>query len=107
MPPDVVSMPPKPTPILEPGLVPLSRPLHDESQWLARSTSDQLLISPIFATPGKGDPWGWERCRTFLDGLPEAGPKLLALGGIDPINAPRLRHPQPGRDRRHPPFWAG
>ncbi len=96
---------PEAHPDLEPGLVPLSRPLHDESQWLARRTSDQLLISPIFATPGKGAPWGWERCRTFLDGLPEAGPKLLALGGIDPINAPRLQHPHLAGIAAIRPFW--
>jgi thiamine monophosphate synthase len=94
-------------PDLEPGLVPLSRPLHDESQWMARRTSDQLLISPIFATPGKGAPWGWERCRTFLDGLPAIGPKLLALGGVDPFNAPLIMHPRLAGIAAIRPFWGG
>ena len=90
-----------------PGLVPLSRPLHDESQWATRSTADQLLISPVFPSPGKGKPWGWGRCRTFLDGLPETGPRLLALGGIDPFNAPRIRHPRLAGIAAIRPFWNG
>ena len=74
---------------------------------MARRTSDQLLISPIFATPGKGAPWGWERCRTFLDGLPAIGPKLLALGGVDPFNAPLIMHPRLAGIAAIRPFWGG
>ncbi len=98
---------PEAHPGIEPGLVPLSRPLHEEGQWSARSGADQLLISPIFPTPGKGAPWGWGRCRTFLDGLPETGPDLLALGGIDPSNAPRIRHPRLAGIAAIRPFWQG
>ena len=94
-------------PEVEPGLVPLSRPLHDEGQWMTRSSMDQLLISPIFATPGKGAPWGWARFQTFLDGLPRAGPSLLALGGIDPFNAPLIRHPRLAGIAAIRPFWNG
>jgi len=98
---------PEAYPAIEAGLVPLSRPLHQEDQWPARSGAEQLLISPIFPTPGKGAPWGWERCRTFLDGLPEAGPRLLALGGLDPRNAPLIRHPRLGGIAAIRPFWSG
>jgi thiamine monophosphate synthase len=98
---------PEDHPEVPPGLVPLSRPLHHESQWAARSTADQLLISPVFSTPGKGEPWGWDRLRTLLDGLPEAGPSLLALGGIDPLNAPGIRHPRLAGIAAIRPFWDG
>jgi thiamine monophosphate synthase len=94
-------------PEVESGWVPLSRPLHDEGQWKARSAMDQLLISPIFATPGKGAPWGRERCLHFLDGLPDPGPRLLALGGIDPLNAPLIRHPRLAGIAAIRPFWSG
>ena len=75
------------------NLVPLSRPLHEEGQLAARSGCTQLLISPIFATPGKGEPWGPARLHHFLDAaLP--GPRLLALGGITTMNAAELKHPR-------------
>lgn len=98
---------PEEYPEVPPGLVRLSRPLHDESQWAARSAADQLLISPVFPTPGKGEPWGWDRLRAFLDGLPETGPSLLALGGLDPLNAPRIRHPRLAGIAAIRPFWNG
>ncbi|GLH74370.1 hypothetical protein GETHLI_28720 [Geothrix limicola] len=98
---------PEAHPDLEPGLVPLSRPLHSEDQWLARQMADQLLISPVFASPGKGEPWGVERLHRFLDGLPEAGPRLLALGGVDPTRAQALRHPRLAGLAAIRPFWEG
>lgn len=98
---------PEAHPEVEPGLVPLSRPLHDEDQWSARSRVDQLLISPIFASPGKGAPWGPERLRRFLDGLPAEGPRLLALGGVDPTKAALLRHPRLAGAAAIRPFWDG
>jgi thiamine monophosphate synthase len=94
-------------PDLPPGLVPLSRPLHDEAQWAARETADQLLISPVFHSPGKGQPWGWERLWAFLEGRPETGPRLLALGGLDPLNASRVRHPRLAGIAAIRPFWNG
>jgi thiamine monophosphate synthase len=98
---------PEAHPDLEPGLVPLSRPLHDEGQWDARHTADQLMISPIFASPGKGDPWGPERLHRFLAGLTKPGPRLLALGGVDPMNASTLRHPRLAGIAAIRPFWDG
>jgi thiamine monophosphate synthase len=96
---------PEDHPEVEPGLVPLSRPLHAEAQWKGRSTADQLLIAPVFASPGKGVPWGEGRLHRFLDGLPETGPRLLALGGVDPSNAPALRHPRLAGIAAIRPFW--
>ena len=74
-------------------LVPVSRPLHDEKQLVARARARQLLVAPIFATPGKGAPWGAVRLRAFLDYAP-AGPRLLALGGITTENSAELKHPR-------------
>jgi thiamine monophosphate synthase len=98
---------PEAHPEVEPGLVPLSRPLHHEDQWAARSHVDQLLVSPIFPSPGKGTPWGAERLMRFLDGLPLGGPRLLALGGVAPANATRLRHPRLAGVAAIRPFWEG
>jgi len=98
---------PEAHPEVEPGLVPLSRPLHDEGQWASRNRMDQLLISPIFPSPGKGVPWGVERLHHFLDGLPVEGPPLLALGGVTPANAALLRHPRLAGVAAIRPFWAG
>ena len=98
---------PEAYPELEPGLVPLSRPLHDEGQWGDRLTMDQLLVSPVFASPRKGDPWGADRLHRFLDGVPKSGPRLLALGGVDPLNAPTLRHPRLAGIAAIRPFWEG
>ncbi|HET6331186.1 MAG TPA: thiamine phosphate synthase [Holophagaceae bacterium] len=75
------------------GLVPLSRPLHDENQSVARSGCHQLLIAPVLATPGKGAPWGAARLHRFLDTAP-SGPRLLALGGINAQNIGVLKHPR-------------
>jgi thiamine monophosphate synthase len=88
-------------------LVSLSRPLHAENQWEARKTSRQLLLSPIFATPGKGAPWGVERLHRFLEALPPAGPSLLALGGMDPVTARDLNHPRLAGFAAIRPFWLG
>ena len=75
------------------GLVPLSRPLHDESQLGARAHAKQLLVAPIFATPGKGMPWGAARLHRFFDHAPN-GPRLLALGGVTAERARELDHPR-------------
>jgi thiamine monophosphate synthase len=98
---------PEAHPDVDPGLVPLSRPLHAESQWESRNTLDQLLVSPIFASAGKGAPWGVERLHGFLDGLPPEGPRLLALGGIDPAQASLIHHPRLAGLAAIRPFWAG
>lgn len=98
---------PEAHPEIDPGLVPLSRPLHHEEQWTTRNHVDQLLISPVFASPGKGEPWGVERLHCFLDTLPEAGPQMLALGGVGTDNAPTLRHPRLAGIAAIRPFWSG
>jgi thiamine monophosphate synthase len=98
---------PETHPEVEPGLLPLSQPLHDEGQWPARRTADQLLIAPVFATPGKDAPWGAERLHRFLDGLPPEGPRLLALGGVDGTHAASLRHPHLAGLAAIRPFWSG
>jgi thiamine monophosphate synthase len=89
------------------GLVSHSRPLHDEGQWGARCRAEQLLVSPIFPSPGKGAPWGLARLHRFLDGLPPQGPRLLALGGVDPLNAPSIGHPRLDGIAAIRPFWEG
>ncbi|MCE1204223.1 MAG: thiamine phosphate synthase [Holophagaceae bacterium] len=96
---------PEAHPDLAPGLVPLSRPLHHENQWPSRCCADQLLISPIFSSPGKGDAWGAERLHQFLDGLPAGGPRLLALGGVVPTSAVLLRHSRLAGIAAIRPFW--
>jgi len=98
---------PEAYPDVEPGMVAVSRPLHDEGQWAGRRAAHQLLVSPVFASPGKGDPWGPERLRRFLDGLPESGPHILALGGVDPSNAPSIHHPRLAGIAAIRPFWGG
>jgi thiamine monophosphate synthase len=98
---------PEDHPEVEPGLVPLSRPLHEASQWPARNTADQLLIAPVFPSPDKGAPWGRERLHSFLEALPAAGPRLLALGGVDPANAGSLGHPRLAGLAAIRPFWDG
>ena len=98
---------PEDHPEVESGLVPLSRPLHAETQWAKRSSAEQLLIAPLFASPGKGTTWGVDRLHQFLDGLPELGPRLLALGGVDPSNAPALKHPRLAGIAAIRPFWEG
>jgi thiamine monophosphate synthase len=98
---------PEAHPEVEAGLVPLSRPLHAEGQWDRRLAAGQLLISPIFASPGKGQPWGPDRLRTFLGALPTSGPRLLALGGLEPGNAPSIRHPRLAGVAAIRPFWEG
>lgn len=84
---------PEDGPEVDPALLPLSRPLHGEAQWPARRACAQLLVAPVFPSPGKGEPWGAPRLSRFLDGA-AAGPRLLALGGIDPERAGALRHPR-------------
>ena len=98
---------PEAYPQVDPSLLPLSRPLHEEGQWAARNAVNQLLIAPIFGTPGKGTPWGPPRLHRFLDGLPASGPRLLALGGVAPDTAPGLRHPRLAGIAAIRPFWSG
>lgn len=84
---------PESYPEVPPGLQPLSRPIHSEEQIPSRSKCQQLLLGPIFTVPGKGAPWGVEQLHRVLDEIP-AGPRILALGGINPENSAALRHPR-------------
>lgn len=98
---------PEAYPELPPGLGPLSRPLHAEAQWPDRRTADQLLVSPVLPTPGKGAPWGVPRLRAFLDSLPGGGPRILALGGVDPAQVRLLAHPRLDGVAAIRAFWQG
>lgn len=58
---------------------------EDDVAAAARAGADAMLLSPIFASPGKGAPLGLEalrRARARLDGVARR-PALLALGGVD------------------------
>jgi thiamine-phosphate pyrophosphorylase len=81
-------------PEVPPGLVPLSRPVHEPAQLPGRWAAAQLVLSPIFPVPGKGPAWGAGRFRAVLDGLPGGGGRILALGGIRPDRLAALRHPR-------------
>lgn len=84
-----------------------SAPLHHPDQWPERQSAAQLLVSPIFETPGKGPAWGPCALRRFLDALPGEGPRLLALGGIAPARAQELRHSRLSGIAAIRPFWGG
>ncbi len=81
-------------PELPGGLVPLSRPLHAPAQLDSRRACAQLLVAPVFPSPGKGEPWGLRGLHALLDAMAEGGPRVLALGGVDAANAPSMRHPR-------------
>lgn len=81
-------------PDLPSGLGRLSRPLHALAQAPARVGADQLLLSPVFATPGKGPALGVDGLHAWLEALPPTKARLLALGGVEPGNAGALQHPR-------------
>jgi thiamine monophosphate synthase len=85
---------PEAYPEIPPGMVPLSRPLHDPEQFKDRLSADQLLIAPVFPVPGKGPAWGPVRLRVSLDALPDSPCRILALGGITPSNVVQVKHPR-------------
>jgi thiamine-phosphate pyrophosphorylase len=85
---------PEAHPPVPPGLLEVSRPIHDPAQVAERSGARQLILSPVFPVPGKGPAWGPPRLRAVLDGLPPVSGRILALGGITAANAGSLRHPR-------------
>lgn len=85
---------PEAYPDLQDCPVPLSRPLHAPAQLAGRRQSQQLLLSPVFAVPGKGPALGVQGLHGILDGLPPFEGRLLALGGITPEHVGALRHPR-------------
>jgi thiamine monophosphate synthase len=76
------------------GLLPLSRPIHQPAQLKDRLHAQQVILAPIYPVPGKGPAWGPDKLRAVLDAMPPAPVRVLALGGITPINAAPLRHPR-------------
>lgn len=78
------------------GLLRLSRPLHDPKAFGARSAAQQLILSPAFASPGKGPGLGPGTLRGWLETLPTFSGRFLALGGITPENCRELCHPRLG-----------
>lgn len=85
---------PEAYPQVPPGLASLSRPIHDPDQVPDRSRAQQLILSPIFAVPGKAPAWGPARLHAILDALPPLDCRLLAMGGITPATLPQLQHPR-------------
>lgn len=85
---------PEAYPVVPRDLLPLSRPLHSETQLAGRSHADQLLVSPIFDVPGKNQPWGPRRFLDFLEALPAGEPAIFALGGITAERLRPIRHPR-------------
>jgi len=85
---------PEAYPQVPPGLLTLSRPIHDPDQVPERAGAHQLILSPIFPVPGKGPAWGPEKLRAVLDAMPPVASRVLALGGITPANAALLKHPR-------------
>lgn len=75
-------------------LLPVSRPLHEPSQFGSRRGARQLILSPVFETPGKGPALGVDQLHRRLEALPPFGGDFLALGGITPENCGRVRHPR-------------
>ena len=87
---------PEAYPEIPPDLAALSRTLHDPGCFEARRNARQLLISPVFATPGKGAALGVETLHGWLDALPAFPGQFLALGGVTPANCAKLRHSRLG-----------
>ncbi|MDP2876952.1 MAG: thiamine phosphate synthase [Holophaga sp.] len=83
---------PEAYPEIPKGLLALSRPLHDAADFRGRAEAQQLLLSPVFPTPGKGACLGVKGLHDWLASLPPFSGRLLALGGITPKNAPELKH---------------
>jgi len=76
------------------GFLPVSRPLHALEQFPSRSGAQQLILSPVFTSPGKGPTLGSEGLRAWLEALPSYEGRLLALGGITFENCGELKHPR-------------
>ncbi len=85
---------PEAYPAIPESLLPMSRPLHEPSQFDSRRGAQQLILSPVFETPGKGPALGVADLHRRLEALPPFGGDLLALGGITPENCHLVRHPR-------------
>jgi len=63
----------------------------DEVLAAADAGASAAVLSPIFASPGKGAPLGLEalaQARRALDARGHAGVQVIALGGLDAARAP-------------------
>jgi thiamine-phosphate pyrophosphorylase len=69
----------------------ISRSCHSEAE-LARAAEDEVdfvTLSPLHASPGKGEALGLERFAVLRASQPSL--RVLALGGIDATNAEGAR----------------
>lgn len=73
---------------------PLSRPLHDLTDFEERKSANQIILSPVHAVPGKGRPLGIAGLHQALDLLAGFDGRILALGGLKPGHIPGIRHPR-------------
>ena len=65
-------------------LIGVSVHTYDEAAAAKKGEADYAMIGPIFATPGKGEPFGIDQLRDLsaaVDPFP-----LIAVGGIDDLN---------------------
>jgi len=85
---------PEAYPEIPESLLPLSRPLHEPSQFNSRRGAQQLILSPVFETPGKGPALGVADLHRRLEALPAFSGSFLALGGVTPENSHLVRHPR-------------
>jgi thiamine-phosphate pyrophosphorylase len=85
---------PEAYPRVPPGLLAVSRPVHDPAQVADRVDARQLILSPIHPVPGKGPAWGPGGLHAALEAMPAVPARILALGGITEANAGPLRHPR-------------
>lgn len=69
--------------------MPLSVARHtaEDAHRAALEGADIVLLSPIFTTPGKGEPLGLDELRRAVELGRSASTRLFALGGITPANA--------------------
>lgn len=58
---------------------------HEEVRQALADGASAALLSPIFASPGKGEPLGVDALRIARESAPTMG--VYALGGIDATNA--------------------
>ena len=65
----------------------VSRSCHDLGELTAasREGADAVLVSPVFASPGKGSPLGLDTLAAMVAAFPRL--PLLALGGVDATSA--------------------
>lgn len=86
---------------------PLSRPLHDLTDFEERKSANQFILSPVYAVPGKGKALGISGLHQWLDTLPPFPGRILALGGLKPGRIQGIRHPRLHGLAMIRAFWEG